>query len=41
VSIDLPSKFDDKQLPNIFIVKINKHNISGKNALACDEIIFN
>jgi hypothetical protein len=41
VSINLPSKFDDKQLPNIFIVKINKHNISGKNALACDEIIFN
>ena len=41
VSIGLPTKFDDEQLPNTFIVKINKHNINGKNALACDEIIFN
>jgi hypothetical protein len=41
VSIKLPTKFDDEQLPEIFIVKINKGNIAGKNALACDEIIFN
>ncbi|APZ46805.1 hypothetical protein BW723_11145 [Polaribacter reichenbachii] len=41
VSIELPTKFDDKQLPDSFIVKVKKRNIGGKNALACDEIIFN
>lgn len=41
VSIELPTKFDDEQLPKTFIVKVRKHNIDGKNALACDEIIFN
>ena len=41
ISIELPKKFDDKQLPNNFIVRINKHIMNGKNALACDEIIFN
>ena len=41
ISIKLPTKFDDKQLPNTFIVKVNKRKIEGKNALACDEIIFN
>ncbi|WP_405565970.1 DUF4838 domain-containing protein [Polaribacter sp. Asnod6-C07] len=41
VSIELPTKYDDKQLPESFIVKVKKHNIGGKNTLACDEIIFN
>lgn len=41
ISIDLPQKLDDKQLPDDFIIKVNKHITSGKNALACDEIIFN
>ena len=41
VSLRLPTKFDDKQLPSTFIIKINKRSIAGKNALACDEIIFN
>ena len=41
VSIILPTEFDDKQLSNKFLVKIKKHNIDGKNTLACDEIIFN
>jgi hypothetical protein len=41
ISLRLPIEFDDKQLPSTFIVKINKRSIAGKNALACDEIIFN
>ncbi len=41
ISIKLPTSFDDKQLPNIFIIKVTKHNTDGKSALACDEIIFN
>lgn len=41
VSIDLPSEFDNKQLSNSFIIKVIKPIIAGKNALACDEIIFN
>lgn len=41
VSILLPTEFDDEQLPKKFIVSVIKHNIVGKNALACDEIIFN
>lgn len=41
ISIELPTNFDDEQLPNNFIVKVNKHITEGKNALACDEIIFN
>ena len=41
ISIKLPTQFDDKQLPNNFIIKVNKQITEGKNALACDEIIFN
>ena len=41
VTIILPTEFDDEQLPEDFIIKINKRKIVGKNALACDEIIFN
>jgi hypothetical protein len=41
VSLTLPTEFDKEQLPKKFIVKVNKHNIVSKNALACDEIIFN
>lgn len=41
VSIELPTKFDDEQLSDSFIIKVKKQNIGGKNALACDEIIFN
>ena len=41
VSIDLPSEFDTKQLSDSFIIKVIKPIIAGKNALACDEIIFN
>lgn len=41
VTINLPTEFDNKQLPNNFIIKIGKHKLLGKNALACDEIIFN
>jgi hypothetical protein len=41
VTFKIPSKFDDKQLPDTFILKINRRNIRGKNTLACDEIIFN
>lgn len=41
ISIMLPKKLDDIQLPDAFIIKVNKHKKTGKNALACDEIIFN
>lgn len=41
VFLRLPAESDYKQLPNTFIIKINKRSIAGKNALACDEIIFN
>jgi hypothetical protein len=41
VTIELPNSFDRKDLPDTFIVKISKSTIEGKNALACDEIIFN
>ena len=41
ISIELPTEFDDKQLSDSFIVKVNKHIKDGKNTLACDEIIFN
>ncbi|MDD7913019.1 DUF4838 domain-containing protein [Polaribacter sp. MSW5] len=41
VTIILPTEFDDEQLTKKFIIKINKNKIDGKNALACDEIIFN
>lgn len=41
VMIKLPTQFDDEQLPDIFIIKINRGLVSRKNALACDEIIFN
>ncbi|MHB0755862.1 DUF4838 domain-containing protein [Polaribacter sp. M15] len=40
-SIELPKKLDDMQLPDSFIIKITKHITTGKNAMACDEIIFN
>ncbi|UAM96736.1 DUF4838 domain-containing protein [Polaribacter litorisediminis] len=41
VSITLSTTLDYAKLPDIFILKINRKSISGKNALACDEIIFN
>ncbi|MGK0412969.1 MAG: hypothetical protein ACJA1B_001171, partial [Polaribacter sp.] len=41
VSLTLPTAIDYGQLPDKFIIKINRQTISGKNALACDEIIFN
>lgn len=41
LTIELPTEFDDKQLPDSFVIKVNKQIHSGKNALACDEIIFN
>lgn len=41
VTINLPTEFDNKQLPDNFIIKIGKLKLAGKNALACDEIIFN
>jgi hypothetical protein len=41
VSLRLPSEFDNKHLPSTFIIKIKKRSIDGKNALACDELIFN
>jgi hypothetical protein len=41
VSILLPTAYDSEQLADTFIVKVNKHTIDGKNAMACDEIIFN
>ncbi|WP_439131619.1 DUF4838 domain-containing protein [Polaribacter sp.] len=40
-SIELPKALDDVQLPNHFLIKIHKHSTKGKNAMACDEIIFN
>jgi hypothetical protein len=41
ITLNLPNTFDKKDLPEIFIIKINKSKRQGKNALACDEIIFN
>lgn len=41
ITLDLPTQFDDEKLPNTFILKITKSSTEGKNALACDEIIFN
>ena len=41
VTINLPTEFDNEQLPDNFIIKIGKLKLKGKNALACDEIIFN
>lgn len=41
VSINLPTEYDNLQLPRYFKVVIKRATISGKNALACDEIIFN
>jgi len=41
ITIDLPSKFDRNQLSENFFIKINRAEIEGKNAMACDEIIFN
>ena len=40
ITIDLPTKLDDEALSETFILKIEKQTVSGKNALACDEIIF-
>jgi hypothetical protein len=41
ISLDLPTQFDDEQLPDTFIIKITRSTKTGKNALAADEIIFN
>ena len=41
ISLDLPTPFDDERLPDTFILKITRSITEGKNALACDEIIFN
>lgn len=41
VSISLPKKNGEIQLPEIFVIKITRGNLYGKNALACDEITFN
>jgi hypothetical protein len=41
ISIDLPSDYDKLPLPEYFKIVIKRAEISGKNALACDEIIFN
>ncbi|OIP47123.1 MAG: hypothetical protein AUK46_06360 [Flavobacteriaceae bacterium CG2_30_31_66] len=41
VSIDLPTDFDNLQLPEYFKISIKRADVSGKNSLACDEIIFN
>lgn len=41
ISIELPKKLDDIQLPDSFIIKVTKNTTNGKNALACDEIMFN
>jgi hypothetical protein len=41
VTIDLPNEYGKGELPDTFILKINRHIITGKNSLACDEIIFN
>ena len=41
ISIDLPTKIEDNQLPESFIIRVNKRVTIGKNALACDEITFN
>ncbi len=41
ITLNLPNSFDKKDLPNTFILKIVKSKREGKNALACDEIIFN
>ena len=40
ITVNLPTKLDDKELPKTFILKIEKQKVKGKNALACDEIIF-
>ncbi|WP_105045166.1 DUF4838 domain-containing protein [Polaribacter gangjinensis] len=41
ISIDLPSDYDKLPLPEYFKIVIKRAEISGKNALACDEVIFN
>lgn len=41
ISIQLPKKLDDIQLPDAFVIKVTKNKKTGKNAIACDEIIFN
>ncbi len=41
ISIDLPSDYDKNPLPEYFKIVIKRAEISGKNALACDEVIFN
>jgi hypothetical protein len=41
ISIDLPTEYDNLQLPEYFKIVIKRAEISGKNALACDEVIFN
>lgn len=41
VTISLPTALSPEQLPDSFIMKVTRQPISGKNAMACDEIIFN
>ena len=41
ITIDLPNKYDSNQLTDTFYIKIHRSKNEGKNAMACDEIIFN
>lgn len=41
LSISLPMASDTTQLSDTFILKITRSKNSGKNLLACDEVIFN
>lgn len=41
ITIELPTRYDDLQLPEQFIIRVKKNRTGGKNSLACDEIIFN
>ena len=41
ISLELPNQFDRNQLTKDFYIKIYRSTNEGKNAMACDEIIFN
>lgn len=41
IIVALPNKYDDVDLPDEFIITIYRNKKTGKNALACDEVIFN
>ena len=41
ITIDLPNRFDREKLSEDFYLKIYRSKNEGKNAMACDEIIFN